>query len=284
MARRAAFLSSAKSRPEHRLLLGGGDYFASGGLPDKLNGEVVLKSLRVMGYDALALGSEDFAYGTDELLKALQGLPVVSTNMFWTGTKERIGKPMIVTEFTGLPAQNQPKTRFHVAVLAFMDEKMQAPLDVRLLADPRHVRVESAVESAREWVPRAREAAELVVALVGFDSRGAAEFAAQVPGIDVLIACRSYEVKIDPPGVQDAAVIVANGDRGRFVGELRFDFSRLASPVGRSVLLDRSIPEDPGMKEMVEKMEAENDAKIQEASGPPAPAPPRPASGKAGNP
>ncbi len=266
MARRAAFLKTQRSRPEHRLLLGGGDYFAAGSLADKFNGQAILKTMRVMGYDAVALGLEDFAYGSEELLASVRDLPVVSTNLFWAGSNERIGKPMIVTEFIGLPAQERPGTKVHVAVLAFMDDMMQTPLDERLAADPRKVRVQSAVESAREWVPRARDVAEVVVALVGFDSRDAAEFARKVPGIDVLIACRSYEVKIDSPGVEEASVIVANGDRGRFVGELRFDFSHLASPVGRSVFLGKEIPEDPDMKALVQKLEDLNDEKVEQAS------------------
>lgn len=261
MARRAAFLFETRKQPEHRLVVGGGNYFAHGDLEQKLLGITVLQALQRMDYDALALGNEDFSYGSDVLLAALHGIPVVSTNMKWA-SGEKLGVPMIVKEYEGLPMQGRAHDKIKVAVLAFMDEHMQGPIDMLLLQDPRKVKISPMVESAKEWVPKAHQAAELVVALVQCNSIDAVPFIQQVPGIDVLVACRTLEEVTTEPRHEDATVIVANGDRGRYIAELRFDFASLATPEGRSVLLDQRIPEDPAMKIFIHNSEDNIDAQF----------------------
>lgn len=76
LGRRMAKVKELRARNPHTLLLEAGGFFAGGMLDehsqgielDKARNEINLRSLELMGYDALALGDDEFNFGKDYLL------------------------------------------------------------------------------------------------------------------------------------------------------------------------------------------------------------------------
>jgi hypothetical protein len=266
VARRAAFLKNALKETGHRLLLAGGDNFGPGGFEDRIKGVTMLKALKAMNYDAIGLGDFDFAYGPQVLLDAIQGLPVVATNLVWSDTRKPVAETMIVKKFRGIPSEGRPGEEFKVAVLALMDERMQGPVDFYFENQQRRLVIRPALEVAREWVPRARAKADVVVLLMHMNSTEAMKLAGQVPGIDIVVCGHSSEQLIDPPRKAGSTWTVANGDRGRYVGELRFNLDakhHLSDPAARQTVLD----DKAGLDSLGTQLVAQSKAEIEAEKG-----------------
>jgi hypothetical protein len=259
VARRAAFLKSALKEPGHRLLLAGGDNFGPGGFEERIKGVTTFQALKAMNYDAIGLGDFDFAYGPKVLLEAIRGLPVVATNLVWSDTRKPVAETMIVKRYRGIPSEGGGG-EFKVAVLALMDERMQGPVDFYFENQARKVVIRPALEVAREWVPKARGKADVVVVLLHMNSTEAMKFAGQVPGIDIVVCGHSSEQLIDPPRKAGSTWTVANGDRGRYVGELRFNLDakhQLSDPSVRQSVLDDKVGLDSLGTQLVARSKAE---------------------------
>lgn len=71
VARRAALINKIRSEEEHVLLLDAGDIFQGTPYFNMYGGELELKLMSQMGYDAATLGNHDFDNGIDGLLKQL---------------------------------------------------------------------------------------------------------------------------------------------------------------------------------------------------------------------
>ncbi|HVP38691.1 MAG TPA: multiheme c-type cytochrome [Candidatus Saccharimonadales bacterium] len=254
MARRAAYLKKAQKEPGHRLLVAGGDFFSPGSTEERLKGVYSLKAFRYMKYDAIGLADFDFSHGLKTLQESIEGLPVVTTNLVWSDSHKPVGEPMIVKRFEGIPSENDPHAEFRVAVLSFMDERLQGPMDFYLDKSEPKVVIQPLLAAAQEWVPKARKKADLVVALVHINSTEAVKLATQVPGMDVIVTGHTAEEIIDPPRREGSTWVVSNGDRGRFVGELRFNVDRerkFSDPAPRQVTLDQQVGEDSLAKGLV---------------------------------
>src|SRR5438552_5875719 len=138
----------------------GGDFFAFGDLEEKLKGDALIRGLPRIGFDAVTLGEMDFRNGTPLVTRALQELPVVTTNMHWSDDGKLLGKPMLVKSYSIRPREGGHRT-LKVAVLAFMDPQFEPRANAYLRDQPRQLRVTSPVAAAAEWVPKARASADL---------------------------------------------------------------------------------------------------------------------------
>ncbi len=228
-------------------MISGGDYFPPGGAEERGKGITTLRAIRAMNYDALGLGDFDFAHGTAPLLEGSRGLPVVTSNIEWADTHKLLGQPMLVKSFEGVPSLGLERRKFKVAVLSFMDERMQGSIDFYMEKEKRKVQVTPASSAAREWIVAARRQADLVVALVHMNVADAGTFAQKNPGLDVVVAGHAAEQVVDPPKRVGTTWVVANGDRARFVGELRLTFDenlKILDATARQMPLDEKAGED----------------------------------------
>ena len=71
-ARRASLIKKIRSREEHVLLLDAGDIFQGTPYFNYFGGEIEMKLMSEMGYDAATIGNHDFDGGIDGLAKQLQ--------------------------------------------------------------------------------------------------------------------------------------------------------------------------------------------------------------------
>ena len=73
VARRAAFLRQAREKGTPHLVVDGGDLFQGTPWFNKFQGELDMKMLHLLGYDAMVLGNHEFDSGIEQLRKAESG-------------------------------------------------------------------------------------------------------------------------------------------------------------------------------------------------------------------
>lgn len=86
--RRAALIKAIRAQEQNVLLLDAGDIFQGTPYFNMYGGEVEMKLMTQMGYDASAIGNHDFDGGLDNLAKQLQhaSFPLLCANYDFTGT------------------------------------------------------------------------------------------------------------------------------------------------------------------------------------------------------
>lgn len=108
-----------------------------------------------------------------------------------------------------------------------------------------------------------KEDVDLVIALShsGTDGNGKGEdyeLAKSVPGIDIIVPAHSHDTYYEPVYVNDT-VIVSCGEYLRYLGKITLDMSGDKFRVSGYELIpvDSSVPEDPGMAELIESFKSE---------------------------
>lgn len=86
--RRAALISKIRSEEKNVLLFDAGDIFQGTPYFNMYGGEIEMKLMSKMGYDASAIGNHDFDGGLENLVKQLQHatFPMICANYDFTGT------------------------------------------------------------------------------------------------------------------------------------------------------------------------------------------------------
>ncbi len=86
--RRAALIRGIRAKEPNVILLDAGDIFQGTPYFNMFGGEVEIKAMSAMGYDATAIGNHDFDGGLDNLAKQLQHatFPMLVANYDFTGT------------------------------------------------------------------------------------------------------------------------------------------------------------------------------------------------------
>ncbi len=105
VARRAAFIRQFRAGHPATLVLDCGDYSQGTPYYNFYQGELEAKMIRLMGYDAIAIGNHEFDFGMENLarLMHLAGCPTVCANYEVKGTPlEKWVKPYTVVERDGL--------------------------------------------------------------------------------------------------------------------------------------------------------------------------------------
>lgn len=105
VARRAAFVKAYRRQHPHVLLLDCGDISQGSPYYNMFKGEVEIKAMNEMGYDAMTIGNHEFDYGLENMARIFRmaRFPVVCANYEVKGTPlEGVVKPYTVVERDGL--------------------------------------------------------------------------------------------------------------------------------------------------------------------------------------
>ena len=209
-------------------------------------GEVQVKAMNLMGYDAMTLGSGDFAIGWDHLQDRMEmaQFPMLSANVVLSDTGELVGQPYIIKELT-------PEHR--VAIIGLTDPYAA---DLLRAIRERPVRVLDSGETLRRYVDEVSGQADIIVLLshLGFDRDQ--KLAQQFPEIDVIIGGKSGHL-FDPPlrPYPSGPVIAQAASLGRRLGVVRLDFDdqgNLIQVDGHAITLGPDVPDDPKIDELLE--------------------------------
>lgn len=195
-----------------------------------------------MGYDALTLGEADLS-APDLLAKASSlSYPLVSANVHYPAGQGPNIVPYVIKEVGGVK----------VAITGVLDAEIarSAPQ----LQGPDAPVVDDEVAALNVLVPELRYEASIVVVLAHTGMIKARTLAAQVPGIDIIIAGHGGGMAAVPTKIGRAYLVQA-GEAGENMGEIVFSVSpdwSTTNVTGKATPLTKDIPEDPAVKAMVD--------------------------------
>lgn len=105
LVRRATFVEQFRAEHPNTLVLDCGDFSQGTPYYNFYKGEVEVKMMNLMGYDAMTIGNHEFDFGMENMARLfrLARFPVVCSNYEVTGTPlEGLIKPYVVIEREGL--------------------------------------------------------------------------------------------------------------------------------------------------------------------------------------
>jgi 5'-nucleotidase / UDP-sugar diphosphatase len=230
--------AEVKTAGGHVLLLDGGD--VNTGVPesDTQNAEPDFKGMKLLGYDAMALGNHEFDKPLAVLGQQIQwaDFAVLSANIYKDG--QRLFKPYEIFERGGLK----------IAVLGLTTD------DTRKMVDPNNiagVEFRKPADEAAALMPELKSKAQVVIAAThmghyadgtrGVHAPGDVEMARQVKGFDLIVGghsqtplCMLAENRrndaYEPggpcrPDRQNGAWIVQAHEWGKYVGRADFEYT-----------------------------------------------------------
>lgn len=211
VARRATLIKQLRKANPQLLLLDSGPSFA-GGLMDEytLNtgldtrrSEVNIEALTLMKYDALAVGDEEFNFGTQFLRTQIKksGLDFLSCNIIEPDGSLAF-KPYIIKEVKGL--------KVGIIGLSPLAAKQKAEGLNLLEAKPA---VKMAVEALK------KEGADIIILLSHEGESEDLKLLKEVKGIDVVIIAQN-RLKEEPFSLNEGAIMLKPSWQGRRLGKL----------------------------------------------------------------
>jgi hypothetical protein len=262
LSRQAGAVSELRDLYRASVLVDTGNVFPE--RPDQTRFTYQLRALDSFRYDAVAIGDQDFAYGTEILrgLATASGVAFVSSNMTLPGVEPRTVLLDRGGAKVGVISLTSPR--------AFAFREGGVPAGVTI-ADP--------VETARRLVPELRTKCSAVVALFhGYleDARG---LATAVPELNAVV-CGHEGVALQAPEQVGTTWLLAPGRNGEWVGRLTFRLDETGAAIGaesQMIAMDDLIVPEPAVEKIIADYESEvqgamqvalNAAKVDEASKP----------------
>ena len=182
---RASLVKEIRQGNKNILLLDAGDLNTGLPVSNLFHARPDIEGYNALGYDAMAIGNHEFDNSLDILQWqiAWAHFPFLSANVK-TEDGAYLGRPYIIKAFEG----------FRVAVFGLTTKRTE------FLGNPENIKditFEDEVEVARRLVPKLRQQADIVIALVhmgiyGTKDMGSERLAAEVQGIDLIVDGHSH--------------------------------------------------------------------------------------------
>ena len=225
VVRRAGFVKQFRGKHPDMLLLDCGDISQGTPYYNFFKGELEVKMMNLMGYDAMTIGNHEFDFGLDNMARLFRmaDFPVVCANYDVTGTVlEGLVKPYVVLNRNGMK----------IGVFGLspqMEGLVQADkCEGIVYNDPIAVAQKIADRL------RTKEGCDVVVCLshLGFRIKNGVcdeKLAAETKGVDVILGGHSYTFMEKPAFFLNAEgksiPVLHTGKNGIFVGELDLTLS-----------------------------------------------------------
>jgi 5'-nucleotidase len=231
-AHRAAVIKKIRSEVNNVLLLDAGDVFQGTPYFNLYGGELELKLMSMMNYDACTIGNHDFDNGLDGLLKQLPhaNFPFINCNYDFSDT---------VLAGKTIPHKVFIKDGIRIGVFGIGIE-LQGLVDKRMYGNTKYLDpVEKAAEAAHHL--KNQEKCDLIICLshLGFkyESKKISdiELAKQSKNIDLIIGAHTHTFLDQPIKMKnsdDREIVVAQvGWAGIKLGRIDYVFSRKARKI-----------------------------------------------------
>ena len=217
--RRAALLRQMRRERPDLLLLDCGDFSQGSAYYNLYHGEVEVKLMNAMRYDACTIGNHEFDFGLDNLARLMRmaTFPFVCCNYDFTGTPcEGLVKPYIIIERAGV----------RVGIFGVCPQ----PAGLVTKANYEPMKYTDPAQAAQPVIDHLRdqEHCDLVICLshlgiakgAGYDE----DFVARTTGIDLLLGGHTHTYLSHPARAIDKAghevMIDHMGKNARFVGTM----------------------------------------------------------------
>lgn len=253
IGRRATYLRQARQKPTPHLALFAGDLVAGTGELDHIRAETLISALAAMKYDAAVPGEMDLLEGEAVFRKRWCGLGfAVSANLVDAEGKRFLPQYLVrQVSVRRAGGARTVKVAITGVVAPFLVAKVQELSGLSL----DWVKAEDPTSVLKQIVPKLRKEAPLVVVLAHTGIPAAAQLAKDVPGIDVMVAGHNPAVSILSPPNLGGPILVAAGDRGRHITELRLKLAadgRVDAYSTSQTALGDVIPDDPEVGRLME--------------------------------
>ena len=241
LVKRAAYLRTLGNR-DNTFLVDTGDILDA--LPDPELAEEVLEVYRELGYDAVAVGDQEFSNGVEKILEYREKYPLLSHNLAVCPDENRC-------IFFSTEALILDRAGIRIGVVGLIDPEVftlyPENLKEKLKITPPRVTAENMVEILRQ------EGVQLNVLLYHGHYEAAEALAQEVDGIHIIIVGHEQRL-IEPRKVGDT-VLVSPGAEGNILGHLTLTFEQGRLSEYRNVFKSFEYlkdPDDPAVRQRIE--------------------------------
>jgi 2',3'-cyclic-nucleotide 2'-phosphodiesterase (5'-nucleotidase family) len=233
------------------LMLDAGNMLAGDLISDAFQGQPVMEIMNAIGYDAAALGTNDFSFGLEALRARVQqaNFPLLSAN---TTTP--------LSDLQDAAIYNAQGVR--IALIGLTSE------EITQTGHPQHVKYVDVADAARvveDLLPRVRSRVDAVVLLTNVSRAEEERLARAFPEIRLIIGGHDTA---DLPIRIGQTTIVGAGKFGKYVGrlDLTFNDGRLNRIESRLIPL-QSVELEPGIVRLLQPYETALNQKLQTVVG-----------------
>jgi len=245
LAKQLTLVKQARERHKNVLLVSGGDINTGFPESDINQAEPSFKGMRLLGFDAMAVGNHEFDVRLSLLRQqeAWGGFPFLSANIYKKGTNQRAFTPYVIKEVDGLKVALIGLTTEETSYIAKFAEDLE-------FRDP--------VQEAKKIISELKDEADLIIALthMGYYSdrhhpvsgKTDVELAKENPEISVIVGGHSHTLLREPIKVGQTFLLQAH-HYAKNMGELklRIKKGKVISSEYQMHDLDEKIAEDPEM-------------------------------------
>ena len=247
LAKRDALVETFRCTRPAVLLVDAGDLMPP--KPSPIKEKYVALAAARGGYDAIALGDQEFVLGVDRLreLKAQYKLPFLCANVR-DASGQTVFPPDVIRT---VPSPGRRAPPIKVGIFAVVADRAYGfpPLEWR-----KGLAVEPPIEAARREVEFLTQAGcDFLVALSHQELEDSRAMAAAVPGIDVVVC--GHDERVLPKGERvGKTLLVSTGESGRIMGSLAI--GQIPEPEGRPPLalamteLSAQVPDAPAVMDL----------------------------------
>jgi len=261
IARRAALMAEIKRQSPRTLLLDAGDTFQGTPLYHFFQGQADYETMDLAGYDATTVGNHDLDDGLANLLNQAKGhhFKLLCANLLDPSSNRPLFTPSHVFAVGGL----------RVGVFGLLGKdavNTLGPENQRAFKwiDPAAIAQATADDLCRR--------SDLVVLLSHSGYQQDLELARHLTGVDVIIGGHSHTRVEHPVEVQNGAwrtLVVQAYQWGEYLGrlDLQIDGGHVVGYEGRLLPIAKDQPEDPGVKALVARYQAQIAERMGEVLG-----------------
>lgn len=196
------------------LLLDAGNALSGvGGLTEATQGRIMVESMDLMGYDAMALGGLDLRLGPTVLGEraAEAGFAMLSANTFVDDEQERFVEPYRIIQMAG--------HRIGIIGLTEPLGRVAGPT-----GDDQDFLIKDPFDDGLSVINELADQVDILIALSHMGQALDEQLAAQVPAVDVIIGGRDGKVMRAYRYQEDGPIMTQMGTRGQIVGLIALSF------------------------------------------------------------
>ncbi|MCM8795663.1 MAG: metallophosphatase [Candidatus Omnitrophica bacterium] len=256
IARRATLIKQLRKRYPYTLLLDSGGFFAAGLMDeytlntelDKNRTEVNLKAMELMGYDAVALGDDEFNFGREFLESKIKNtrLTFVSCNI-----KSDNLSPYIIKEVAGTK----------IGIIGVTGIFAMSKAEGLKFLEPK-IAVRQAIEQLK------KSGADMIILLSHQGEEEDIRLLNEVLGIDILITAHSRS-KEEPVSKIGETLILRPSWQGRRLGvlSLSIEENKIKNYKVEELRLSEKIADDPEILKILPRCYSDRDCREKNITG-----------------
>ncbi|MHB1357203.1 MAG: bifunctional metallophosphatase/5'-nucleotidase [Anaerolineae bacterium] len=226
------------------VVLDSGNTLFGTALSFRAKGEPIVDAMNAMGYDVMAVGAMDLAFGVDtfQARRSQAKFAIVSANLLTTDGKPFVD-PYVVLERKGL--------RIGIIGITEPDaELQQTSTAIRGLLSS-----EDPVTALNRYLPELRAKADIVILLSRLGLERDVALAKAVPGIDIIVGGSSRTLMQQPQKV-GSTLIVQQGYNGEWIGRTAVQYDdqgQVVKSTTEGAALGPDITDDPELAALVKR-------------------------------